>query len=418
MSVDPEELTGTKQAVLLVLMAEARPVRNPELSILGPELKKQDRDDLVRRGLIEVTTEGRVMVLELTDRGWATCAAIIGADMPDRPSGQGKALYTVLRALRRHFDRDGLAPGDVFFPLDDNALAGEPDVLGDQVEAKVRAAYVGLAARAGGWVDLVRLREELSDVSQARPGRRVDPDVPHSRSQPRPRGEPEDSDRRGPRRRHFDRRPGQAPDRDRELMDPREKEALSSLRLSWAPTADDLWLSQGTLHVPGFNDKALDEVMSAFADAGREQPSSPLGVVVQGPAGSGKTHLLGQVRERVQAADGFFFVVELLDATSFWESARSSILRSLNRPAAARETQLKELLYQLSSVAHISRVDRKAIIGDDPLTPEVLVQVRERVAHGGPGDGRPDAPHPACAGPSRRRGLRRPGRRAGVPQLR
>ena len=78
------------------------------------------------------------------------------------------------------------------------------------------------------------------------------------------------------------------------------------------------------------------------------------------------------MRERVQAADGFFFVVELLDATSFWESARSSILRSLNRPAAARETQLKELLYQLSSVAHISRVDRKAIIGDDPLTPEVL----------------------------------------------
>ena len=84
-------------------------------------------------------------------------------------------------------------------------------------------------------------------------------------------------------------------------MDPREREALSSLRLSWAPTADDLWHSQGALHVPGFNDKALDDVMSAFTDAGREQQSSPLGVVVQGPAGSGKTHLLGQVRERVQA---------------------------------------------------------------------------------------------------------------------
>ena len=56
MSVDPEELNGTMQAVLLVLMAEARPVRNPELAILGPELRKQDRDDLVRDGLIEVTT--------------------------------------------------------------------------------------------------------------------------------------------------------------------------------------------------------------------------------------------------------------------------------------------------------------------------------------------------------------------------
>ncbi|MDT5176996.1 MAG: hypothetical protein QOJ95_1194 [Mycobacterium sp.] len=168
-------------------------------------------------------------------------------------------------------------------------------------------------------------------------------------------------------------------------MEAKEREALSSLRLSWAPTADDLWHSQGALHVPGFNDKALDDVMSAFADAGHEPQSSPLGVVVQGPAGSGKTHLLGQVRERVQNADGFFFVVELLDATSFWESARSSILRSLNRPSAGRETQLKELLYQLCSVAHVSRVDRKAIIGDDPLTPEVLTTFVNALRRADPG---------------------------------
>jgi hypothetical protein len=165
-SIDPEELTGTEQAVLLVLMAEARPIRNPELASLGPELKKQDRDELVRRGLIEVTTEGRAMVLDLTDKGWATCARLFGADVPAQSKGQGKALYTVLRALRRYFDRDDLAPGDVFLPLDDRALAGEPDVLGDQVEDEVRGAYVRLAARAGGWVDLVRLRDELSDVSR------------------------------------------------------------------------------------------------------------------------------------------------------------------------------------------------------------------------------------------------------------
>jgi hypothetical protein len=155
-------------------------------------------------------------------------------------------------------------------------------------------------------------------------------------------------------------------------MDPRDREALSSLRLSWAPTADDLWHSQGAVHVPGFNDKALDQVMAAFADAGREPESSPLGVVVRGQAGSGKTHLLGQVRERVQSADGFFFVVELLDATSFWESARSGILESLGRPAAERETQLKELLWQLSSLAHVSRANRRAIAGEDDLTPEIL----------------------------------------------
>jgi hypothetical protein len=91
---------------------------------------------------------------------------LIGAETPALSKGQGKALYTVLRALRRYFDRDDLAPGDVFLPLDDRALAGEPDPLGDAVEQKVRAAYVRLAARAGGWVDLVRLRGELPTVSR------------------------------------------------------------------------------------------------------------------------------------------------------------------------------------------------------------------------------------------------------------
>jgi len=160
LSIAPDELTGTEQAVLLVLMAEARPVRNPELATLGPELKKRDRDRLVARGLVEVTTVNRAMVLELTDRGWATCAAIIGASTPDRPSGQGKALYTLLRALRRYLDRDDLAPSDVFFPLDD---AGDVDA---DVETRVRDAYVRLAAHDGGWVDMVRLRDELSDVSR------------------------------------------------------------------------------------------------------------------------------------------------------------------------------------------------------------------------------------------------------------
>jgi uncharacterized protein DUF87 len=155
-------------------------------------------------------------------------------------------------------------------------------------------------------------------------------------------------------------------------MDPEARNALKSLRLSFAPSADDLWNAQGAFHVPGVHDKALEQVMDAFADAERHPESSPLGVVVRGTAGSGKTHLLGQVRERVQSGGGFFFLLQLLDATSFWESTRSSILESLGRPAQNRDTQLKELLWQLASVAHVSRADRRAVSGEDELTPEVL----------------------------------------------
>jgi hypothetical protein len=157
-------------------------------------------------------------------------------------------------------------------------------------------------------------------------------------------------------------------------MDATHREALASLRLTWAPTADDLWKPQAATHVKGLNEFAVDDVMDAFGDATRDPVSSPLGVVVRGSAGSGKTHLLGQIRERVQADGGYFFLVQLLDAAGFWESVRSGIIESLGRPAASGETQLRELLWELSSSAHahLPRGERRAIVGDDDLEPEVL----------------------------------------------
>src|SRR6185312_4402095 len=48
------------------------------------------------------------------------------------------------------------------------------------------------------------------------------------------------------------------------------------------------------------------------------------------------------------------------------------ILESLGRPGAEREMQLKDLLWELSSIAHVSRADRRAIIGDEDLDLETL----------------------------------------------
>jgi Helicase HerA, central domain len=158
------------------------------------------------------------------------------------------------------------------------------------------------------------------------------------------------------------------------VIEPAQREALDAVLpwLNWALNSDDLWRSQGTLHVAGLNESALGNVIATFTDAGRDPDFNPLGVVVRGQAGSGKTHMLSRVRERVQADGGFFFLVELLDATTFWQSACSGILESLGRAGAKHETQLKDLLWQLSSDAHIPRADRRAIVGDDELTPQVL----------------------------------------------
>ncbi|WKG00984.1 hypothetical protein [Mycolicibacterium sp. HK-90] len=166
MNVVPDELTGSEQAVLLVLMAESRPVPNPELERLGPKLDKPRRDRLNRLGLIE-STGTRPVVHELTDAGWALCRKLLGTDAPPRSTGQGKTLYTLLRALHRYFEHADLVPADVFLPADvstpADASAPVPEPDGNP-EIQLRSAYAGLAARPGGWVSLLRLRQAVPEL--------------------------------------------------------------------------------------------------------------------------------------------------------------------------------------------------------------------------------------------------------------
>jgi hypothetical protein len=154
-NVAPDELSGTEQAVLLVLMAESRPVPNAELERLGPKLDKPKRDRLNRLGLIE-STGTRPLVHELTDAGWALCRSLFGADAPARSTGQGKALYTLLGALHRYFEHADLVPADVFLPAPAAAPATDAGP-----EIQLRTAYAGLTPRPGAWVSLLRLREAV-----------------------------------------------------------------------------------------------------------------------------------------------------------------------------------------------------------------------------------------------------------------
>lgn len=152
MSVTPTDLTGTERAVLLVLMAQSRPVPNPALAELGPALDRPGRDKLNRLGLIESERTGGRYVHELTDRGWRVCRDLVSAPPPARSTGPAKALYTVLGAVSRYLDGADLSLADVFG-------AGAEQTTED----RIRSAYDRLAPRPGGWVSLTRLRAELDD---------------------------------------------------------------------------------------------------------------------------------------------------------------------------------------------------------------------------------------------------------------
>jgi hypothetical protein len=85
--------------------------------------------------------------------------------------GQNKALYTLMKALRRYFDREGLELSEVFNtnvetkPRDAEAArpAGSSASDGD-LQSRVRTAYGKLADEPGSLVSLVQLRAELADV--------------------------------------------------------------------------------------------------------------------------------------------------------------------------------------------------------------------------------------------------------------
>lgn len=136
--------------MLLVLMAQARPVPNPELAALGPALDKPGRDKLNRLGLIASERVGSRYVHELTDRGWRMCRDLADTPPPPRATGPAKALHTVLAGLGRYLSAADLSLADVF---------GETTPAG--VEDRIRAVYTQLAPRPGGWVPLRRLRAEL-----------------------------------------------------------------------------------------------------------------------------------------------------------------------------------------------------------------------------------------------------------------
>ena len=153
----PTDLTGTERAVLIVLMAESRPVANPELATLGPALDKPGRDKLNALGLIESERIKGRYVHELTDRGWALCRDIVAAGPPPRSTGPAKTLYTVLGALGRYLQRSEVSLAELFWPAE--AETSEDETPGrETLEDRVRAAYARLAPRPGGWVRLAELR--------------------------------------------------------------------------------------------------------------------------------------------------------------------------------------------------------------------------------------------------------------------
>ncbi|BCJ59169.1 helicase HerA domain-containing protein [Micromonospora endophytica] len=155
-------------------------------------------------------------------------------------------------------------------------------------------------------------------------------------------------------------------------MNEAERAALAALRFNWAPVPDDVWRPL-PFHIEGLHAPVLREVLAGVAEAASSTAGSPLGLVIQGRRGSGKTHLLGWVRQQVQQQGGYFFLVSLLDTGTFWDSVLAAMLEGLARPVpGGPQTQLTLLLQRLSALVGAPRTARRAVMGETELTRPAL----------------------------------------------
>jgi len=107
------ELTPVERGVLLILLAEGRPLReSAELkAVHGVALKASHRTKLQRLGLIRSTNNP--LTYDLTQKGREWAKEEIGASRPIGQMGMGP-LYSLLGGLRRYIDRHNLELQDVF----------------------------------------------------------------------------------------------------------------------------------------------------------------------------------------------------------------------------------------------------------------------------------------------------------------
>ncbi|GAA3442899.1 ATP-binding protein [Planomonospora venezuelensis] len=153
-------------------------------------------------------------------------------------------------------------------------------------------------------------------------------------------------------------------------MTDQERKALAALTFNWAEAPDDVW-RPSPFHVESLHRQTGQILLTGLAEAAASRDVSPIGVVVEGQRGSGKTHLLGWLRERTREQGGYFFLVSLLDARSFWASVMVSVLDSLAREEddgeGGRRSQLQVFLDRLAALVGVPRMVRRAVVGTSRL---------------------------------------------------
>lgn len=137
--------------------------------------------------------------------------------------------------------------------------------------------------------------------------------------------------------------------------------AFRAVDFDWTRQLQSVW-RDWTYHVEGMHQSVANDLMSEFLDRTRALEAAPLGWVIAGPAGSGKTHLIGSLRQKTWAAGGWFVLLDLVDVRDFWSSAALGFVSSLQRPMPDEGSQYEAILKRITADLPVSS-DIAAVVG-------------------------------------------------------
>lgn len=128
--------------------------------------------------------------------------------------------------------------------------------------------------------------------------------------------------------------------------------ALKEVNFDWTMHLRSIW--QDTPHdVSSLNETARRKLEGELDRLKRnKETNSPLGQVLIGGGGAGKTHLLGAVRRYAFSQSISFILVDMTDVHKFWETVLQGYVSSLLENGPQGEPQYKGVLEHLLKKAH------------------------------------------------------------------
>jgi hypothetical protein len=136
--------------------------------------------------------------------------------------------------------------------------------------------------------------------------------------------------------------------------------AFRAVDFNWTHALQNIW-SDPPFQVDELHKPLIDSLIEDFLRETTSLNSNPVGRVVLGEAGAGKTHLIGSLRRRVWEAHGWFVLIDIIGITDFWTTAALGFLNSLQQPITGSLTQYDAILSAIVKRIPLDRVTRETI---------------------------------------------------------